>query len=60
MAEKEQGLTLEDLDNHVEDLYEAMSLDDWMAPAKEVHNRMDELVKRFVGTFGVTKRENLP
>ena len=34
MAEKEQGLTLEDLDNHVEDLYEAMSLDDWMAPVR--------------------------
>ena len=51
MAEKEQGLTLEDLDNHVEDLYDAMSLDNWCRPAAEVHKEMDRMTQRFVKTF---------
>lgn len=50
-------LTLEDLDNHVGDLYEVMSLDNWCRPAAEVHKEMDELVKRFVGTFNFRRAD---
>lgn len=44
-------LTLEDLDTHVEDLYDIMTLDDWCKSAKEVHDQMDTMVQRFVKTF---------
>lgn len=55
-VDKTMTLTLEDLDNHVENLYEVMSLDDWMSPAKEVHDRMDRMTQRFVKTFGEQRK----